>query len=236
MKFLIIEDDEEIANIEVELLSQGNEVIVAHDMHDATTEKIAADYYQAPFECVILDLALPDFNPYQVMKRAHELFSGIPVVVISGLLDDPGIVETAQSYGFFCIDKMFLSEAQEFLRLFTSAREASKRMRTLTNHLTSGAWEIALTDTAKCVPVAEKKPGDVTYKDRTESRSYLMFSATACITFLSMVWYWMLNDRPIPYQLWIIVGCGIAIGGPLGVMPWVVAYFKGELPSVTKKE
>lgn len=229
MKILLIEDEQDVADLEKDLL-KGYDIVHVCDIHDALEAKIVADYYKQTFDCVILDLKLPDTTPMEAMAIVNERFAGISVVVLSAFLDDSNVVRKAQEYGFFCIDKEFLGKAQTFLRVFNSAREASKRMRSLSNHLISGAWEVAATDTTKCAPYVknERRQGSVTYKERTEARAYLMCMATVCITFLAMIGYWMFNERPIPYQLYIIAGCGLAIAVPLGVLPWVLAYFRAK--------
>jgi DNA-binding response OmpR family regulator len=95
-KILIIEDDLFLQGLEASKLTKsGYEIITAKDGTEAM-EKI-----QEPgIDLVLLDLILPDFNGFEIMKKIRETESvkNIPILVFSNLSEEKD-VEQAKALG-----------------------------------------------------------------------------------------------------------------------------------------
>jgi DNA-binding response OmpR family regulator len=95
-KILIIEDDLFLQGLEASKLTKsGYEIITAKDGTEAM-EKV-----QEPgIDLVLLDLILPDFNGFEIMKKIRETESikHIPILVFSNLSEEKD-VEQAKALG-----------------------------------------------------------------------------------------------------------------------------------------
>lgn len=77
-KVLLIEDDERQNTAIAELVS-GEDVVVT----SARTGKAAIELLKAqPFDCIILDLSLPDVTGFDLLKQLNELSISLPPIVI----------------------------------------------------------------------------------------------------------------------------------------------------------
>ena len=97
---LIVEDDPDIRNAIVEVLSDGNyRALEASNGADALDELRAA----TPPPCVILlDVMMPvmDGKEFRSLQRGDESLNGIPVVVLSAHADATSYAEQMQAAGF----------------------------------------------------------------------------------------------------------------------------------------
>lgn len=84
-KILMIDDDESLRKITAELLGErGYEVLLARDGDEGL-----AIFRDAPaeFDAVILDLMMPGTQGDKVAVKLRELSPGIPIILVSGLLE-----------------------------------------------------------------------------------------------------------------------------------------------------
>ncbi len=83
MKLLVVEDDELIANgLQRCLQRGGNSVDVSGEGHTALYAVQHADY-----DCVILDLGLPDMDGTQVLRQMRQSRCDTPVVILTARED-----------------------------------------------------------------------------------------------------------------------------------------------------
>lgn len=86
-KVLIIEDDSFLQGLAANKLSKSDfDVMTAKNGEDAMTE--LADN---AFDCVLLDLMLPDMSGFDILKNLKTNHSKTPVIVFSNLSDDKDI-------------------------------------------------------------------------------------------------------------------------------------------------
>lgn len=93
-KVLIIEDDSFLQGLAAQKLEQeGYEVKIASDGETALT--LLAN---EPFQCVLLDLMLPDMPGYDILKaiRERKVNNTVPVLVFSNLADDANIKQAEE--------------------------------------------------------------------------------------------------------------------------------------------
>lgn len=81
MKILLIEDEKEISN-SIKSYLKSNDIIceVTHKVQDAL-EKIASYEY----DCILLDLMLPDGNGFEVLKTLKRLNKSDGIIIISAI-------------------------------------------------------------------------------------------------------------------------------------------------------
>src|SRR5512138_3499582 len=82
-QILVVEDDEDTAEVVTNLLTSAGYNIVAVDMGEAALHEIAA---AAP-DLVLLDLLLPDIDGIEVLRRVRDR-SFLPMIVLSGLTQE----------------------------------------------------------------------------------------------------------------------------------------------------
>lgn len=82
-QILVVEDDEDTAEVVTNLLTSAGYNTVAVDMGEAALHEIAA---AAP-DLVLLDLLLPDIDGIEVLRRVRDR-SFLPMIVLSGLTQE----------------------------------------------------------------------------------------------------------------------------------------------------
>lgn len=86
-KILIIEDDTFLQGLVANKLGgAGFDVTSASDGDEAMTE-----LSNAKFDCILLDLMLPDISGFDILKNIRESSKTVPVIVFSNLSDDKDI-------------------------------------------------------------------------------------------------------------------------------------------------
>jgi DNA-binding response OmpR family regulator len=86
-KVLIIEDDSFLQGLAANKLTKSDfDVMTAKNGEEAMT-KLA----ESPFDCVLLDLMLPDMSGFDILKNIKETHKKSPVIVFSNLSDDKDI-------------------------------------------------------------------------------------------------------------------------------------------------
>ena len=83
MRVLYVEDDDTLAKtVERMLEAEG------HECDRATTGREAVDLGQAkPYDVILLDIMLPDFDGYEVVHQLHEKGVRTPFLIQSGLVE-----------------------------------------------------------------------------------------------------------------------------------------------------
>lgn len=87
-EILVVDDDDIIRDTLCELLSQDHACQTA-----ATAEEALARLEAQAFDLVLTDVSMPGLTGLDLLNRVVELYSGTPVIVVSGLSDQ----EQAQS-------------------------------------------------------------------------------------------------------------------------------------------
>jgi CheY-like chemotaxis protein len=80
---LIVDDDETQRNTIVELLGDGEDI----QIHAAGSSEEALDLLeQQPFDCMVLDLKLPEMQGFQLLEKVKtdERFGNLPVIIYTG--------------------------------------------------------------------------------------------------------------------------------------------------------
>ncbi len=86
-KILIIEDDTFLQGLAANKLGDaGFDVTTASDGDEAMTELA-----KGKFNCILLDLMLPDISGFDILKSVRETSKSIPVIVFSNLSEDKDI-------------------------------------------------------------------------------------------------------------------------------------------------
>lgn len=86
-KILIIEDDTFLQGLAANKLGDaGFDVTTASDGDEAVTELA-----KEKFNCILLDLMLPDISGFDILKSIRETSKSLPVIVFSNLSDDKDI-------------------------------------------------------------------------------------------------------------------------------------------------
>lgn len=86
-KILIIEDDTFLQGLASnKLTAAGFEVTTASDGDEAMTQ-----LGNEKFNCILLDLMLPDISGFDILKNIRERSKTVPVIVFSNLSEDSDI-------------------------------------------------------------------------------------------------------------------------------------------------
>lgn len=86
-KVLIVEDDSFLQGLAANKLSKSDfEVKTASTGEGALTE-----LENTKFDCVLLDLMLPDMSGFDILKGFKDAHKSVPVIVFSNLSDDKDI-------------------------------------------------------------------------------------------------------------------------------------------------
>jgi two-component system, OmpR family, response regulator VicR len=92
---LVVDDDPEILEItEQNLLNNGFQVTCATDGKDAV--KIIN---KIEFDLIITDLSMPDMDGFELMKELSTLNDDIPIIAVSGFIDDECMLNMAKYLG-----------------------------------------------------------------------------------------------------------------------------------------
>lgn len=83
MRILVVEDDSGIAKSVVDAI----ENLGWEAQHVTSGAEALEDLRRSPFDCVVLDLGLPDLDGGEVVRRTRE-FSHVPIVVASARPDE----------------------------------------------------------------------------------------------------------------------------------------------------
>jgi len=100
-KILFMDDEEEVINTAIEMLTQlGYKVVAAKNGTEAIELYKKANETGGPFVAVILDLTIAgDMGGKEAVKRLHEIDPNIKAIVSSGYSNNPIMAEYKQ-YGF----------------------------------------------------------------------------------------------------------------------------------------
>ena len=123
MNILVIDDESTTVKLYMKLLGDmGHKAVVAKNGEDAI-EKAG----QKCFDCVILDLVLPDIQGMEVLKQIKENLMGAPVVIVTGNPSFESSVEAIKTGGVYdYITKPFDNE--EFSMVIRRAIEKAVLM------------------------------------------------------------------------------------------------------------
>jgi|SRR5215831_20671131 len=81
MKILLIEDDEDVAEVLAEAFAVGgHQIAIAHTGEDG----LASLARERP-DAVVLDVRLPKLNGVEVLRQIRSLDRGLPVIIMTGL-------------------------------------------------------------------------------------------------------------------------------------------------------
>ena len=80
---LVVEDDERQRSSIVELIGGGDDVLVSGV---GSSEEALAELDKGPFDCMVLDLGLPDMQGFGLLEEIKEdqRFHDLPVIVYTG--------------------------------------------------------------------------------------------------------------------------------------------------------
>jgi len=86
-KILVIEDDTFLQGLVANKLGNADfDVTTASDGDEAMTELA-----KERFNCILLDLMLPDISGFDILKNIRETSKSLPVIVFSNLSEDKDI-------------------------------------------------------------------------------------------------------------------------------------------------
>jgi DNA-binding response OmpR family regulator len=86
-KILIVEDDTFLQGLAAnKLTAAGFDVTTASNGDEAMTELA-----KGKFDCILLDLMLPDISGFDVLSSVRETSKSVPVIVFSNLSEDKDI-------------------------------------------------------------------------------------------------------------------------------------------------
>lgn len=105
-KILIVEDDQFLQSLEsTKLKKEGYEVNVASNGEEALTKVEEAD-----FDLLLLDLILPNFDGFEILKkvREYEKTKDLPVIVFSNLSEEKDVNKSKElGANFFMVKSNF---------------------------------------------------------------------------------------------------------------------------------
>ncbi len=86
-KVLIIEDDSFLQGLAANKLTKSDFDVTTAKNGEAAMTELAKDH----FDCILLDLMLPDISGFDILKNLKTSHSKTPVIVFSNLSDDKDI-------------------------------------------------------------------------------------------------------------------------------------------------
>jgi CheY-like chemotaxis protein len=92
-KLLLIEDDEDQRNSIRELIGNGT----AHLSEAANADEALRQLSQEKFDCVVLDLILPDMSGFELINRIREEYAHLPIIVYTGKDLSRELIESARN-------------------------------------------------------------------------------------------------------------------------------------------
>ena len=108
---LVVDDEETIREtIERQLKKRGYKVILAKDGGEAISLLAISLFEKIPFDLVITDLIMGEINGVSVMKKAKEINSKLPVLVITGFKFNACCDEALTLNPCDCLEKPFSRE------------------------------------------------------------------------------------------------------------------------------
>ncbi len=114
-KVLVIEDDSFLQGLEVGKLKKDNYEVITASTGEEGMEKIN----EPGVDLVLLDLILPKFDGFEILKkiRATEALKAIPVIVFSNLAEEKDIhkAETLGATDFMVKSNFTLDELVEHI-------------------------------------------------------------------------------------------------------------------------
>jgi len=81
MKILLIEDDEDVAEVLAEAFAAGGHEIAIALTGEEGLARLARDHPDA----IVLDVRLPGLNGVDVLRQIRSLDHGLPVIIMTGL-------------------------------------------------------------------------------------------------------------------------------------------------------
>ncbi len=86
-KVLIIEDDSFLQGLAANKLSKSDFAVTTASKGEDAVTKIVNE----KFDCILLDLMLPDISGFDILKNIKDAHQKVPVIVFSNLSDDKDI-------------------------------------------------------------------------------------------------------------------------------------------------
>lgn len=140
---LIVEDDEDMANLNSRLLKrQGYDTVVAYTAAEA---RIIAGG-QSPFDLVVLDINLPDGNGFDLCREFRQN-TDVPVLFLTGKSETKDKIKGLNNGGDYYLTKPY--DKNEFLavvqNLLRRVRQTQKKI-TETSVITKGPFTLRLVE------------------------------------------------------------------------------------------
>ena len=120
-KIVVAEDDENVIDFYREFIE---------DFSEATTEKIDASYckngadvftyldVQLP-NLMFLDLVMPKVGGIEVLNKLNQIESKIPIVIVSGFLDEKTVAQCTKRGACYFVSKPFsYADISKYLKLY----------------------------------------------------------------------------------------------------------------------
>ncbi len=119
-KILIIEDDSFLQGLEVSKLRKDNYEVITASTGEEGMDKI----HELGVDLILLDLILPKFDGFEILKKVRETehLKQIPVIVFSNLSEEKDIkrAEELGSTGFMVKSNFTLDELVEHINKILS--------------------------------------------------------------------------------------------------------------------
>ncbi|MCK5598093.1 response regulator [bacterium] len=113
MKILLVEDDELMRDSLERLL-----LINKHSVECAADGQIALQILEkAKFELMITDLLMPEFSGHQLIKLCREKFPDLPIIAMTGYLEEIGKLDKDDNKPDYFLQKPFkLDELEKIIK------------------------------------------------------------------------------------------------------------------------
>jgi len=106
---LLVEDEQMVREVTKQLLeSCGYRVFEARNAKEALS---ICETIQEPIDLLLTDIVIPRMNGYELAFRIREKFPNLPVIFVSGYMDQKEHVKKIQDENTFFIQKPFLHES-----------------------------------------------------------------------------------------------------------------------------
>ena len=117
---LVVEDDPQIRRVARSALEADGFEIIEADNGAAALELVRR--HRARLRCVLTDVVMPIMGGADLVRRLRAEATGVPIVVMSGYVDDPSLLGDAVALGLRFIAKPFVLE-----ELVRAVREAARQ-------------------------------------------------------------------------------------------------------------
>ncbi len=119
-EILVVDDDVTLRKLITEALDRhGMEYEEARDGREAL-EKLAARNEDTMFDCLLLDIEMPDVNGWEVLQavRSNPLWAEVPILVLTGYATSSSHVARVTEYDGVYVEKKgdFLKNVGMFLK------------------------------------------------------------------------------------------------------------------------